>query len=275
LYNPKTTCLPARTERDERLWNLLPAIDTPYDCHSLSEAETQALIEAFTDGFGSIYLSSNTTRSLLPTSVVRSGLLNHVIYSRMDWPGSYSQEDLPGRGIEFDQEFPLGFHLDRLEIYFQNQLNRFRVHEGPIDFSDGAFAERACQWLYQKPWYEFHALDCLAWIKATERHARQYTGPFQMIFYSGKLGRLVEQYYWRFRFERSVTTGEGARKGASAGGKAKAAREQIKHSMWQDEASKIWAHRPDLNKNAVAEIIRKNRGEAVTAKHIARYIVHP
>jgi hypothetical protein len=120
LYNPKTTCLPTRTERDERLWNLLPAIDTPYDCHSLSEAETQALIEAFTDGFGSIYLSSNTTRSLLPTSVVRSGLLNHVVYSRMDWPGSYSPGDSPGRGIEFDQEFPLGFHIDRLEIYFQN-----------------------------------------------------------------------------------------------------------------------------------------------------------
>jgi hypothetical protein len=147
--------------------------------------------------------------------------------------------------------------------------------QGPIDFSDEAFAEHACKWLYQKPWYEFHALDCLAWIKAMERRVRENTAPFQMIYDSGKLGRLVEQYYWRFRFERSVTTGEGARKGASAGGKAKAEREQIKHSVWQNEASKIWGHRSDLTKNAVAEIIRKGLSEAVTAKHIARYIVHP
>jgi hypothetical protein len=260
ILNPRTTRHLARTKRDERLWNMLPAIDAPYDRYSLSEAETAALVEALTDGFGNIFLDRNTKRFPLPMTFVKSRLLNHVVY-----------DDLPGRRVEFDEEFPLGFHPRRLEIYFRNQFYRFRAHahEGEMNFFDKVCAERARQWMYEKPWYEFHALDYLMHIQAIKRHPHLTSA---LISLSGTLGRLVEQYYWRVRFEKAVVTGEGARKGASAGGKAKAELYQIKHSVWQNAASRIWAHEPDLTKHAVGEKIKNQLGAACTAKHIARCI---
>jgi hypothetical protein len=75
----------------------------------------------------------------------------------------------------------------------------------------------------------------------------------ELIFLAGQLGRLVEQYSWRFQHEKAVEIGEGARKGASAGGRAKARLSEIKRSSWQDEALNIWANRPDLSKRAVAD----------------------
>jgi hypothetical protein len=180
-------------------------------------------------------------------------------------------------------------------MYFQNQFNRFR-HQNASAIDLSQFDSRvALKWLYAKPWYEFHALSCLKHIQLlkeriisemveTTEAKRSSLIPYELeaedltselISLTGTLGRLVGEYFWRFQYEKSVATGEGARKGASAGGKAKAGLAQIKRSVWQNEASKIWAHRSDLSKNAVAKIIRKDRGEEVTVKHIARYIVHP
>ena len=93
--------------------------------------------------------------------------------------------------------------------------------------------------------------------------------------FSGQLGRLIEQYYWRFKFEEAAITGVGARKGASAGGKARAALHMMEHSVWQKLASGIWGRRPTLSKIATAEIIKKHVGSSRTAKHIARFINHP
>ena len=76
----------------------------------------------------------------------------------------------------------------------------------------------------------------------------------------GKLARLLEQYLWKFKFEQAAKTGATVRKGASAGGKAKAAQHQAQHSQWQKAASEIWARRPDLSKQAVAGLIRKQFG---------------
>jgi hypothetical protein len=100
----------------------------------------------------------------------------------------------------------------------------------------------------------------------------------ELIFLAGQLGRLVEQYSWRFQHEKAVEIGEGARKGASAGGRAKARLSEIKRSSWQDEALNIWANRPDLSKRAVADLIIKRQsgeGRKPTAKHIMRYIIRP
>ena len=93
--------------------------------------------------------------------------------------------------------------------------------------------------------------------------------------YHGKLGRLVEQYYWRFRFERAAIAGVRSRTGASAGGKAKAETHNSVQSGWNRAASEIWSRRPGLSKIAVAELIRKQRNVACTAKHIARFISRP
>ena len=98
-------------------------------------------------------------------------------------------------------------------------------------------------WQYQKPWYEFHALNCLKEIQSlkesiiseivetTEKAKRLSNIPYEiiaedltseLIFAAGQLGRLVEQYSWRFQHERAVETGESVRKGASAGGRVRA-----------------------------------------------------
>ena len=59
---------------------------------------------------------------------------------------------------------------------------------------------------FKKPWYEFHAAQLLEWIADEKRNA---VNSKNVVFrylrsqaFSGQLGRLVEQYYWRFRFEK-------------------------------------------------------------------------
>jgi hypothetical protein len=93
-----------------------------------------------------------------------------------------------------------------------------------------------------------------------------------IIGFAGKLGRLIEQYYWRFRFEGAAITGRGVRKGASAGGRAKAQVHAAEHALWQAEAATIWAHRPGLSKTAVADKVRRKLRAIRSTKHIARYI---
>jgi hypothetical protein len=286
--------LPPRDQRDAKLWDLLPAIDAPYDNHRLSSAETEALVEALADGFGEV-LVQGTKSFPLPTNV-KGGLLKHAFFPRPDpeydadeWDDVFwrrGEEDEPSPS----ETFPLGFIKGRLQVYFRNQFNRYCVHENArqfekaIDFSIDErnrwiFKDLACRRLYEKPWYEFHALQYLYFIEASIKQCLNLKIPgrgfISIECFGGQLGRLVEQYYWRFRYESAVISAEGARKGASAGGKAKAERDQIKHSMWKKEASKIWANRPDLSKNAVADIVRKQLDEAVTARHISRYIAHP
>jgi hypothetical protein len=89
------------------------------------------------------------------------------------------------------------------------------------------------------------------WIEAARGHVAERTSEARIaamswLLNSGTLGRLVEQYYWRFRFEEAAITGIGARKGASAGGKARAALHRAEHSAWQSLASEIWTRRPSL-----------------------------
>jgi hypothetical protein len=80
--------------------------------------------------------------------------------------------------------------------------------------------------------------------------------------FSGELGRLVEQYYWRFRFEKAAITGVGARKGASRGGELKAKKMKEQQSRWQTLASDIWKRHPEWGKMAVAVHIKKQFGAA-------------
>jgi hypothetical protein len=65
---------PARYAKDEKLLGLLPSKDAPYSYDQLSKAETDALVEALGDGFGSP-LDPRRQPSPLPRKV-RSGLLD-------------------------------------------------------------------------------------------------------------------------------------------------------------------------------------------------------
>jgi hypothetical protein len=128
--------------------------------------------------------------------------------------------------------------------------------------------------VYDKPWYEYYALRFLGAIVRAQR-GEEADHPQMNSQWSARLGRLVEQYYWRFRYEAAVTSGLGTRRGASAGGRARAALHRAEHFAWQSLASEIWARRPGLTKIAVAEAIKKRSSSVRTARHIARFIKHP
>jgi hypothetical protein len=217
-----------RASRDEKLRTLLPSKNAPYDYKRLSKAETDALVEALSDGFGDV-LVAKTNSFPLPINV-NSGLLDHSVHcpanSEYD-PQEYTEpfwrtdDDRPATY----QWFPLGFEPRRLRIYFENQFDRFceqftrecrevasldRLQDRYLCEHEAALA------LYEKPWYEFHALQYLDWVKISTDDASKRP-VFTSILahgFCGQLGRLVEQYYWRFRFEEAAVTGIGARKGA-------------------------------------------------------------
>jgi hypothetical protein len=305
LHSEDHQVIPSRNSRDDKLWGLLPSRDSPYEYGSLSRAETDAFVEALADGFGEVWIRDNQPLPLPIKAKEKSGLLEHYFFSRPrpgydteEWDDAFwdspDDDDAPAPY----ENFPLGFNQRRLRVYFYNQFERFcfkqaREHERyweeqirknpnwpPLDHLEDIrwiFEDSAQKMVYQKPWYEYHALQFLDFIEMSGKELSKYPPlAFMMISAcAGQLGRLIEQYYWRFRFEGAALTGSGARKGASAGGKSKAALHQKEHSRWQMVASKVWAHRPELGKRAVAEIIRKKVGVKRTSKHIARYIRHP
>lgn len=129
--------------------------------------------------------------------------------------------------------------------------------------------------IYEKCWYEFQALQFMDWIADRDMRRHANLALLLNVGFAGQLGRLVEQYYWRFRFEEAAITGAAARKGASAGGRAKAKTHKLLHSKWQTEALKIWSRHPGWSKLAVAKQVRKNLGIPQIARHITKYINRP
>jgi hypothetical protein len=295
-----------RDSRDDKLWSLLPPKDSPYSYCSLSKVETDALVEALADGFGDALIPGSKPFALPDDLREKSGLLDHFFYSQSElgyelgewddafWDCGADDDDSPAPY----EWFPLKFCHRRLRVYFQNQFERFCLQERrkqeqfweqkiledptwpPLKHSKDMrwiFERRAGQMLYQKPWYEYQALQFMRHMEMSLVGLSKH--PLQLGIHisglSGQLGRLVEQYYWRFRFEGVAITGSGARKGASAGGRAKAALHRAQRRAWQRVASETWAHRPELSKTAVAKIVRNRLSPKPTAKHIARYITHP
>jgi hypothetical protein len=289
---------PTRDGRDAELWALLPPKDESYDLDQLSEGETAALVEALGRGYGGI-LAQGGLSLPLPSNEQFALLENwyHAPLAEYDrdkwgWHSAYG-DDAPC-AIQVIP-FPFHFNQSRLRIYFQNQFDRFCLQQTPeleqfwvkqvrldptlppLDHSQKrSFCEnQARAMLYQKPCYEFYALYFLDWIESKDSLKYPKFSLSFKVDIGAQLGRLVEQYYWRFRFEEVTLSGIGARKGASAGGQAKARLHRTEYSAWQEEASSIWARSPNLSKHAVAEQITKRLGVRRSARHIARYIKHP
>ena len=224
----------------EKLKALLPPVDSPYSLENLSAAETAALEEAFDDGFG-LRVPENKPLPLPPK--IHSGLLRYSFFvpdtSKYDHEKNQS-EFWAGEPAPFEW-FPLRFDVRRLRLYFENQLHRFRAHVGGAGPEDvlvmGYLAQER---LFTKPWYEFHAVQLLDAIENAKRDVLKNA----ISGFSGELGRLVEQYYWRFRFEKDAKTGGGARKAASRGGKIKSERDRLRHEDWQRRATPIWKTTP-------------------------------
>ncbi len=270
---------------DGRTRDLLPELDAPYDSEKLTEEEFAALEEALGDGFGELTGRFNKPRPL-PVGI-SSGLMRHAYWTTpdSDYLPDYDEEEDEGPGefwtegwdeIAPSKTFPLHFIINRLRLYFQNQFERFCSHlkNKHVEYSDldliedeDIFADVAIDQFYLKPWYEVHALQFMD-LMETAPHLVLST-------YSGSLGRLVEQYYWRFRYEPAVRSGLGARTGASAGGKARAQLSLRVQAAWQRAAESIWERNPGLSNTAVADLVKRQLKEPKTAKHIARYIRRP
>jgi len=269
--------------RDAALRAILPSQDSEYIFDGLTEAETAALEEAFGDGFGDV--GSDGHRPMPTPQEVRSGLLSHRFF--VSEHSEYDHEEYPDQFWDWrddrpppSEDFPLGFLIRKLRIYFENQLDRFcaqLIRNDPDygsverDLLEGVAADR----LYEKPWYEFHALRLMKWMEPEMLGTGKTLPLLFATSWSGKLGRLVEQYYWKFRFEKAAITGLGSRQGASTGGRAKARLHLAEQSTWQRVALEIWASKPALSKTAVANAIKIRFRSRRTAKHIARFIHHP
>ena len=280
---------------------VLPPVKAPYDRLSFSDLELAALETVLGDGFGAIGVR-NAVRGPLPPGI-RSGLLSHPFWIAGDnaasvWDDPEALEEEFWHTPDSDDEppgpaewFPLHFDLRLCRIYFTRQLKRFAASTLEAEPSlrgwpGRRFRALAETKLYEKPWYEFHALQLLDFVSFSMRQGEDQRGPDSRRFsnawntlllcnWTGQLGRLVEQYSWRFRFEIAAITGVGARKGASAGGRAKAQRHHTELSAWQKAASDVWSRRPDLSKISVAQAVKKRLGVPRTAKHIARVIKRP
>jgi hypothetical protein len=209
--------------RDDKLRSLLPLMDSPYDFFRLSQAETDALEEALGDGFGDVVKGS---QALPLARGIKSGLLHHPFYFRgaaeddgeEEPEDAFWKEGLDGAPAP-SERFPLRFITRRLRLYFGNQLDRF-CHK-MISEEPGLASWERCQLedialdrLYEKPWYEFHAIESLDFIhqllRRGVRGAKGATGLALLVScFAGELGRLSEQYYWRFRYERAAITGIG------------------------------------------------------------------
>ncbi len=269
--------------RDDRLRALLPPTDSEYDLDNLSQAETDALEAAFGDGFGSPGAVGYVPMPLPPE--VRKGLIRHSFF--VHGTSEYDQHENPAEFWDWDDDrpppsesFPLGFVLRRLRLYFENQVDRFcallvREEPGYASVERWVLEEVAARDPYEKSWYEYHAVQLLDWIEKPDFLGTGALPVWLASSFPGTLGRLVEQYYWRFRFEKSAVTGVAARAGASMGGRAKAKLHKVEHSKWQIVAAEIWARRPNLGKVVVAQLIKKQLNVSQTAKHIARFIKHP
>jgi hypothetical protein len=243
-------------DRPDELKALLPPIDSPYCVDSLNPAETAALEEALGDCFGSRGFGSTKCDEL------ENGLLRFSLFRTDSHPA----------GVFRLADFPTKFKMGGLWLFFKNQRDRYCEYSAREEPGYGtSIADIIVRgWEFKKPWYEYHAVQLL------ERIAGERVSGWHLAW-CGQLGRLVDQYYWRFRFEKAAIAGVGMQKGASLGGKIKSARYKPQQQEWQRLAADIWGRKPELSKLAVAKIIvakinKIHPGEAPTAKNIARYI---
>jgi hypothetical protein len=86
---------------------------------------------------------------------------------------------------------------------------------------------------------------------------------------------LILKHEFEARARRDVARKLAIRRGASAGGKARAHALSAEHVKWQGYAAAIWAENPKLKKIEVANRIKKRHNVDPKPRNIARYIDRP
>src|SRR5262249_41988387 len=118
---------------------------------------------------------------------------------------------------------------------------------------------------YSKAWYEYHVNQHFYFfdesVLTLTRHAEQRLGlglALMMITnFLGTLGRLVEQYYWKFLLEKAAIRGLRISESAKSGGLRLASMRKREHAAWQAAARLVWQKHPTSSKMTVASIVKK------------------
>jgi hypothetical protein len=272
----------------------LPAGNAPYNYHSLSWAETEALGAALGDesGIECWHFNEELPLAFAPLRLKRyfhnqfdrycRDLLGYLFPPEKPW-SEYSIEDMMlldcmmGRRRSFEDflipyrkpwyEFHALEFLDLIEVNYLEENDKAlwpAVRDVALGLKRRNFPDMAYEHglLADLRAGDVRAAIAYEWVRVAADRA-------DIVSTAAKLGRLVEQYYWRFKFDRVV---EGNKTRASLGGRIRAASHREKHCIWQAAASEIAARRPDFSKAAIAETIKRQLCESCTAEHIARYI---
>jgi hypothetical protein len=277
-----------------------------YDPSILSEAEKKRFIAALGDGFGSSLCNEELDEVALP-SEIEPGLLKHRAYYYKGRPiensngGETSQfwakfDGYFGQGLS--EQCPLQFSLERIRGYFLEQKTaylRYATSAADFEHMKGLDPEAKADWerriycralnkLYSKAWYEFHIDEQIFYIddtseecfRETKRGVKFHAGSMCVVIeFSGILGRLVEQYYWKFLLEKSAIRGEKTSQAAKSGGDIKASKQKRVREGWQLAAVAVWQEDPTRSKMTVAKIVKQRLKLGLSAKHISRVLTRP
>lgn len=276
-----------------------------YDPSALSPQETERFLASLGDGFGYSHRSQHLEEAALPR-VVEPGLLKHRAYYYKNrrseyWDGDEEEEfweesdgDSPPGLFE---QCPINFHLPAIRKYFQEQKVAYLAYAKSSDdhaWFDQLSSEEQSNWeahiygqvlykTYSKAWYEYHINQHLYFfdesVSTLTRHTEQGLGlglALMMITnFLGTLGRLIEQYYWKFLLEKAAIRGVRISESAKSGGRLLASIRKREHAAWQAAARLVWQEHPTSSKMTVASIVKKRLKIARSAKHISRVLSRP
>jgi hypothetical protein len=276
-----------------------------YDPFALSEEEKSRFLAALGDGFGYSHRSKRLVEEKLPPDV-NLGLLDHrAYYDRFRRSEPYDAEDLGEFWEKSDgdsppglfEQCPLSFHLPAIRTYFREQKEAYMSYVKSLrDFGwlseldpeeqkdwEAELYNQALYKTYSKAWYEYHINEHIYFgdetVAMLHSHAEKGINLglsiLMIVHHSAVLGRLIEQYYWKFLVEKSAIRGAKISESAKTGGAVLASIRKAKHAHWQSAANLIWKKRPAISKMAVASILKKQLDLTQSVKHISRVLNRP
>lgn len=291
----------------------MSAPKTQYSPFIFTSEEKSRFMSALGDGFGKAASTYRYMVADLPSGI-NAGLLSHPAYypeARVRQLFDGQLPDMPAEetwvedaikalfwdetGTEAAPHFetvPIIFDLKLIENYFQTQRSAFLEYRKGLGSTIYPDNEETNQGLYydavfltfKKAWYEYHinaqiqrvhhAQEILL-VEASRGGLENGEGVQLHLNAVGILGRLIEQYYWKFMVEKAAERGLKTVMAASAGGKVRAANLKAQQRQWNDTAKQIWRDHPNLTKTAVALAISKRLGIEKSPRHIARFIAKP
>jgi hypothetical protein len=274
-----------------------------YDPSVLSEEEKERFLAALEDGFGYYSRREHLGEAALPGEV-EPGLLTHRAHYDKNCryeEGEFWEESDGDSPPGLFEQCPINFQLPAIRKYFQEQKAAYLAYaKSPDDYTrcDGLKPEERSSWeehwderiysqvlyeTYSKPWYEYHINEHIYFLdesvamlgRSAKQGQKLGLDVMLILNFSGKLGRLVEQYYWKFLHEKAAIRGVKISESAKSGGLRLASMRKLEHTAWQAEARLIWQERPTSSKMTVASIVKRRLKIDRSVKHISRVLIRP